>query len=60
MILPDFLLPSRVNKRWEFSGIDSIEQCLDKNHFKNYPHPITYSYNSRGFRDNEWPESINK
>lgn len=57
MILPDFVLPSLVNGRWEFSGLDSIDLCLDRKHFKNYPHAITYQYNSRGFRDTEWPDT---
>jgi len=59
MILPDFVLPSRINQRWIYSGIDSPEKCFNKKHFKNYPYQITYEYNSRGFRDAEWPESIN-
>ena len=58
MILPDFILHSRVNARWDYSGIDSIKDCLDKTHFKNYPHKVEYSYNSRGFRDAEWPDSV--
>ena len=58
MILPDFILHSRVNARWDYSGMDSIDRCLDKKHFKNYPHTVKYVYNSRGFRDAEWPESI--
>jgi len=58
MILPDFILPSRINQCWEYSGIDSLECCLDKEHFKSYPHDITYNYNSRGFRDREWPNDI--
>jgi hypothetical protein len=58
VILPDFVLPSRVNQCWQYSGIDSIEHCFDKNHFKQYPHSITYNYNSRGFRDQKWPDSI--
>jgi lysophospholipase L1-like esterase len=57
LILPDFILPSRVNQCWEYSGIDSFERCLDKNHFKQYPHAVIYNYNSRGFRDQEWPDS---
>jgi hypothetical protein len=57
MILPDLVLPNRVNQCWQYSGMDSIENCLDKNHFKQYPHSITYNYNSRGFRDQEWPDS---
>jgi hypothetical protein len=55
VILPDFVLPSRINQCWAYSGIDSFEHCLDKQHFKQYSHPITYNYNSRGFRDQEWP-----
>ena len=40
------------------SGIDSLELCLNKKHFLNYPKKITYEYNSRGFRDKEWPEDL--
>jgi hypothetical protein len=58
MILPDFVLPSKVNQTCLYSGIDSLEFCLDKKHFKSYPHDITYCYNSRGFRDAEWPDGI--
>jgi hypothetical protein len=58
MILPDLVLPSRVNQCWEYSGLDSFEHCLDKNHFKQYPWPVIYNYNSRGFRDQEWPVTI--
>ena len=58
MILPDFVLPSRVNQTWSYSGIDSLELCLNKKHFKQYPYQITYKYNSRGFRDDEWPNTI--
>jgi hypothetical protein len=58
MILPDFILPSRVNQQWQYSGIDSIEHCLNKKHFKSYPHKIEYRYNSRGFRDTEWPSTL--
>jgi hypothetical protein len=58
MILPDFVLPSRVTQQWKHSGIDSFESCLDKKHFESYPHDISYNYNSRGFRDNEWPDDL--
>ena len=60
MILPDFVIPSRVNQRWSYSGIDSLESCLDKKHFASYPHDITYNYNSRGFRDAEWPTILSE
>jgi len=55
VMLPNFILPSRANQQWEYSGIDSLEKCLDKTHFARYPHKVTYNYNSRGFRDQEWP-----
>jgi hypothetical protein len=58
MILPDFIIPSRVNQSWNYTGIDSAERCLDKEMFENYPHKIIYSYNSRGFRDAEWPVKL--
>jgi hypothetical protein len=60
MILPDFVLPSRINQAWSDSGIDSLEYCKDKKHFKSYPHDITYNYNSRGFRDAEWPQQLDE
>jgi hypothetical protein len=58
MILPDFILPSRINQTRSYSGLDCFEFCLDKKHFESYPHAITYQYNSRGFRDQEWPDTI--
>lgn len=40
------------------SGIDTPELCYDLAHFKSYPKNISYMYNSRGFRDHEWPEDL--
>ena len=40
------------------SGIDTLEECLDKDHFLSYTKDISYKYNSRGFRDSEWPEDL--
>lgn len=57
VILPDLTLPSQVNQHWCYSGIDCIENCLDKKHFKSYSYDIDYKFNSRGFRDAEWPDS---
>lgn len=57
MILPDLALPSRINWQGSHSGIDSKEFCLDRQHFENYPQ-VEYSFNSRGFRDTEWPVDI--
>jgi hypothetical protein len=39
-------------------GLDTYEQCLDKEYFKAYPHNVFYFFNQRGFRDNEWPENV--
>jgi len=58
MILPDLTIPSRINQRLKYSGIDTLEWCYDQEHFLNYPHSIEYVYNSRGFRDKEWPVSL--
>jgi hypothetical protein len=60
MILPDFILPSRVNQTWAYNAMDSLQHCFDKKHFKSYPHLIEYKYNSRGFRDTEWPDTIDE
>ena len=58
MILPDLALASRSNKEYTESGIDCFAECRDKLHFIRYPHQISYQYNSRGFRDSEWSDSI--
>ena len=42
----------------ETSGMDCLEKCFNKEHFRNYPKKITYRYNSRGFRDSEWPTDL--
>jgi hypothetical protein len=60
MILSDLSLLTKKYLTESVSGIDSIESCRDKDHFKNFKHPITYNYNSRGFRCEEWPESIDE
>ena len=38
--------------------MDSPESCVNLDHFKSYPFDITYHYNSRGFRDQEWPDEL--
>lgn len=57
MILEDFIVKSKKNLFKKTTGIDSIDYCKDKKHFSSYPYKIEYRYNSRGFRDSEWPES---
>jgi hypothetical protein len=60
MILQNLVIPSRRNLKLEYSGMDSLERCLNKDHFRSYPHKIEYVHNSRGFRDSEWPDSLDE
>jgi hypothetical protein len=55
MLLPDFVLPELENIVLGSTGLDSVEFCKDRQHFKKFNLPISYAYNSRGFRDSEWP-----
>lgn len=38
--------------------IDTPGHCLDLAHWHSYPHAISYHFNSRGFRDLEWPADL--
>ena len=58
MTLPDLVLPSRAGQVWATSGMDDPRHCVDPQHYRSYPHPVEYRYNSRGFRDEEWPEDL--
>ena len=58
MTLPSFVLPENKKQFRLTSGIDSEKSCWDIEHFYSYPHSISYKFNSRGFRDNEWPSDI--
>lgn len=58
MILPQMRIRSRQNEQSIYSGIDNPTECHDLAHFLNYPYPINYQYNSRGFRDQEWPDDL--
>ena len=58
MILADLVLPSRVNQRWWRQGIDDPDWCMAPGRWWRYDHEIQYVYNSRGFRDEEWPADL--
>jgi hypothetical protein len=60
ILLPELYLPTRVNQHWHESGIDSFELCLDREHYLSFPHKVEYHYNSRGFRDCEWPNDLSQ
>ena len=54
-------IPNRIGlPESEYSGIDSLEECHDRKHFLNYSKKISYRYNSRGFRDHEWPQDLSE
>lgn len=47
-----------VNQRFDYSGMDNLKGCLDRKLFLQWPHKVNYNYNSRGFRDQEWPQDL--
>lgn len=51
MILPDTIIKSKANKILEYDGIDTPKILFPI----KFNHEISYRYNSRGFRDDEWP-----
>jgi hypothetical protein len=56
LILPDLQLPGRVNQHWQYNAMDSPDHCADGAWFQSYPYRVQYDFNSRGFRDQEWPD----
>jgi hypothetical protein len=57
-ILSDFIIPQLSGLTLDTTGHDTFKYALDKNHFNNYPYNISYKYNVRGYRDDEWPENL--
>lgn len=55
-VLSQVILPELIGDTKAY-GMDTLARCVDKNHFRSFPHTVEYSYNSRGFRDDEWPSS---
>ena len=56
-MLDDLRIASNSNLKLNESGLDSYKDCRDREFFIRYPHRVEYHYNSRGFRDSEWPEN---
>jgi len=52
------ILPTLANRQFDYTGMDSLDGCLDRELFTHWPHAIDYKYNSRGFRDLEWPQDL--
>lgn len=59
MILPNLIIASKVNQTYQILGHDCVEESRNPDHWLKYNKPVTYTFNSRGFRDEEWPEDIN-
>lgn len=71
MILEHYCIPECRFKYAEYSGCDHPERVIDTGKLKNddgidklkhwhsYSKSVHYKFNSRGFRDNEWPLSLN-
>jgi hypothetical protein len=57
-ILSDFVWWSQQNFQGTQTYGDSIDQCLDIEHFKKFAWPVVYNHNSRGYRDSEWPDTM--
>lgn len=55
MILETIQIPELINKLSTDGGMDTIKYCINRSHYVNFPYDVSYSYNSRGFRDIEWP-----
>ena len=58
VILPQLIVPDRVNKTFTECGLDTRNRCFDTQHFDTYPWSVEYCYNSRGLRDTEWPNNL--
>lgn len=57
-MLDNLRIPELADTTAMFSGLDQRSMCLDVDHFDRFSYPVSYSYNSRGFRDREWPSDL--
>lgn len=55
MILSDTIIKSKANQILEYDGIDTPSPLVGLFKSETYKYEISYNYNSRGFRDDEWP-----
>jgi hypothetical protein len=65
MILPEIKVDEFVNKSYDFLATDNVNNPTLLKNYKNdlteyhqYPDKVRYEFNSRGFRDDEWPENL--
>lgn len=57
-MLSNFIWWSHRNFHDQTDGMDTASDCMNSEHFKNYPWPVEYCHNSRGYRDAEWPDTV--
>jgi hypothetical protein len=57
-MLDDLRIATFTNLKIDTLAPDTLKTCDNKKHFKNYPYKVKYAFNSRGFRDEEWPASL--
>lgn len=60
MILPTLIVPNRINNKLKYLSPDTPEDSTNKHQFDSWPSEISYEFNSRGFRDREWPKDLDK
>lgn len=56
--ITELTLTQTANEFQTHCGLDSIEHCVDKAHYSQYPTSVVYMYNSLGYRDAEWPADL--
>ena len=60
-IMPHLIVSKRMSKEIPYHGVDAPEHCkCPRDVFEAWPNgdKISYAFNSRGFRDTEWPDTI--
>lgn len=58
MILESIKIPDMSGVILSTMHLDTIDRCLDRQHYLSYPYTVNYQFNSRGFRDREWPNDL--
>lgn len=61
-ILPNLHVATMLDQQFNEYGTDTsidTERNNRQQQFNNYPYNIKYKFNSRGFRDDEWPDDVN-